>query len=76
MKRHVVNAVGGLAEAAGHAIRAARVGSRYLPGWGGAALVSVGAWQAWHPAGFIVAGAFLLAMDAMIPAHRRAAGGE
>lgn len=42
------------ATAAGHAVRAA-------PGLGGLALISYGAWLAYHPAGFIVAGVGLLA---------------
>ncbi|WP_037605830.1 hypothetical protein [Streptacidiphilus rugosus] len=74
MKRHLSNLAGGLATAAGHSVRLGRTALRYLPGWAGAALVSVGAWQAWHPAGFITGGVFLLAMDAMIPVRRP--GGE
>ncbi|MGI5232870.1 hypothetical protein [Actinoallomurus sp. CA-142502] len=52
------------ATAAGHAVRAA-------PGIGGLALVSYGAWLAYHPAGFIIAGGGLLA-DRVADARRTA----
>jgi hypothetical protein len=70
MRRHLQQLLGRLAEAAGHAVRIGRVGARYVPGWAGAALVSWGAALAWRPAGLIVAGAFLLAADALIPSNR------
>lgn len=38
-------------------------GVRSVPGAGGALLVFYGAWQVYAPAGAIVAGAFLLALD-------------
>lgn len=41
----------------------AGTGARSLPGAGGALLVSYGAWQVYAPAGAVVAGLFLLAMD-------------
>jgi hypothetical protein len=57
--------VGRVAELAGtaarHAVVVGRPVVRSIPGAAGALLVSYGAWQAWPPAGFIVAGAFLLA---------------
>jgi len=37
--------------------------SRSVPGVGGAALVSYGAWAVFRPAGFMVAGAFCLMLD-------------
>lgn len=40
---------------------------RSIPGAAGALLIAYGAWQAWTPAGAIVAGLFLLAADRRIP---------
>jgi hypothetical protein len=40
---------------------------RSIPGAAGALLIAYGAWQAWAPAGPIVAGLFLLAADRRIP---------
>lgn len=40
---------------------------RSVPGAAGALLVSYGAWQAWEPAGPIVAGGFLLLLDRRVP---------
>jgi hypothetical protein len=40
----------------------ARVG-RTVPGVAGASLVSYGLYDAWHPLGWIAAGAFLLILD-------------
>lgn len=48
----------GLAGAAGLAVGAAW---RALPGLAGLALVAYGAWLAWPPAGFLTAGALVLA---------------
>lgn len=42
---------------------------RGAPGWLGAILVSVGVGLAWLPAGFVVAGVFLLIRDAQAPAR-------
>lgn len=44
----------------------AGVGVRSVPGAAGALLVSYGAWQVYVPAGAIVAGGFLLALDRAI----------
>jgi hypothetical protein len=70
MRRHLQELLGRLAAVAGHSVRLGRIAGRYVPGWAGAALVSFGAWSAWHPAGLIVAGLFLLAADALIPSNR------
>jgi hypothetical protein len=48
---------------------------RALPGIGGLALVSYGAWLAYHPAGFVVAGVVLLA-DRIADARRTAGPGR
>jgi hypothetical protein len=56
-----------VATAAGIACRWAAVGLRSLPGAAGALLIAYGAWQAYHPAGAIVAGIALLAADRRIP---------
>jgi hypothetical protein len=48
----------GLAGAAGTVVG---VAWRALPGFAGLGLVSYGAWLAWRPAGFLVAGALVLA---------------
>ncbi|MDH6111928.1 hypothetical protein P3T36_006889 [Kitasatospora sp. MAP12-15] len=71
MNHHLTRVLGVFATAAGHAVRLGRTGGRYVPGWSGAALVSWGAEMAWRPAGLIVAGAFLLAADALIPGNRQ-----
>jgi len=52
-----------VAAAAGHVTRVAVKVAVNLPGVAGAGLISFGAWLAWPPAGFIVAGCFLLALD-------------
>jgi hypothetical protein len=58
-----------LAAVAGHVLRlSVRVGVQF-PGLAGAGAVCYGAWLAWAPAGFVVAGMFMLALD------RRAASG-
>ena len=57
-----------LATPAGHVVRAA-------PGLGGLALISYGAWLAYHPAGFIVAG-FGLLVDRIADARRAAEAGR
>lgn len=44
----------------------AGVGVRSMPGAAGALLVSYGAWQVYAPAGAVVAGLFLLALDRTI----------
>jgi hypothetical protein len=44
---------------------------RTVPGIAGAVLIVVGFGLAWLPLGFIVAGAFLVAVDARIPAAER-----
>jgi hypothetical protein len=46
-----------------NAARWAGLGARSVPGAGGALLVSYGVWQVYAPAGAIVAGLFLLALD-------------
>lgn len=74
MRRHLQELLGRTAAAAGRVVFVGRAAGRYVPGWAGAGLVSWGAWLAWHPAGLIVAGGFLLALDALIPSNR--AGGE
>lgn len=48
------------AEKAGRALNTA---GRTVPGVFGALLVAYGLYQAWHPLGFITAGAFLLVLD-------------
>lgn len=55
--------VGPVAALLGTLLRLARPAVRFAPGAAGALLVSVGAWLAWPPAGLIVAGLLLLAMD-------------
>jgi hypothetical protein len=50
-----------MAGAAGTVVRAALAAVLAVRGIAGAALVAAGAWMAWPPAGFIVAGAALLA---------------
>ncbi len=76
MKKILETAAGAAAAGAGHTVRISRTAARYAPGWAGAALVSWGAAMAWLPAGLMVAGGFLLAADALIPARPRRAGGE
>lgn len=71
MRPRLQQLLGRLADVAGHTVRLGRAGVRYVPGWAGAGLVSGGAWMAWHPAGLIVAGGFLLALDALIPSTRQ-----
>lgn len=52
-----------VAAAAGHVLRlSVRVGTQ-LPGLVGAGAICYGAWLAWAPAGFVVAGMFMLALD-------------
>jgi hypothetical protein len=59
--RKVPSAVlGFLADRSGSALRS-------VPGLGGAALVSYGLFDAWHPLGFIAAGGFLLLIDRRVP---------
>ena len=76
--KKILEAAGGAAAAGlGHTLRIGRSAARYVPGWAGAGLVSWGAAMVYVPAGLIVAGAFLLATDALIPARpRRRSGGE
>ncbi|MFA5712534.1 hypothetical protein [Mycolicibacterium sp.] len=62
-RRRGAAVVGALAAAAGHVARVARKVAVNLPGVAGAGLISFGAWLAWAPAGFIVAGLFLLLLD-------------
>lgn len=57
------------------AATAAGIVCRAAPGVGGLALVSYGAWLAYHPAGFVVAGAGLLA-DRIADARRTAGPGR
>lgn len=52
-----------LAAGAGHVLRLSRRVALNAPGVAGAGLVAYGAWLAWAPAGFVVAGVFLLALD-------------
>ena len=52
-----------LAAGLGHVLRLSRRAAVNAPGVAGAGLVSFGAWLAWAPAGFVVAGLFLLALD-------------
>jgi hypothetical protein len=52
-----------LATAAGRTLRLVALSGRYLPGLVGASALSFGAWLAWAPAGFVVAGVLLLAID-------------
>jgi hypothetical protein len=52
-----------VAAGAGHALRLSQRLAVNAPGVAGAGLVSYGAWLAWAPAGFVVAGVFLLALD-------------
>ena len=54
---------GALAAAAGHTLRVARRLAVNVPGVAGPLLMAYGAWLAWSPAGFVVAGAFLLWLD-------------
>lgn len=70
----MVRLVGDVAAGCGHTVRLGRTAARYVPGWAGAALISWGAGMVYLPAGVMVAGAFLLAVDALIP--RRSKGGE
>lgn len=51
------------AEVAGRALNRAATVGRTVPGVAGASLVSYGLYDAWHPLGFIAAGAFLLILD-------------
>lgn len=74
MKRHMISAIGGVAQGLGYTVRFGRWAARYAPGWIGAGLVAWGAAMAWLPLGLMVGGAFLIAMDALIPARGR--GGE
>ncbi len=69
-----VAAAGTVAAGLGHAVRLGRLAVLFVPGLAGAALVSWGAWMAWHPAGLIAAGGFCLACDRLLPAPGR--GGE
>lgn len=57
------------------AATAAGVLFRAAPGIGGLGLVSYGTWLAYHPAGFIVAGAGLL-VDRVADARRAAVPGR
>lgn len=59
--------VAAVAAGAGHALRAARRVVMVTPGVAGPLLVSYGAWLAWPPAGFVVAGVFLLLLDRRSP---------
>ena len=70
MRKHLARAVGAAAAGLGHAVRIGRALARYAPGWLGAGLVSWGAGLVYLPAGLIVGGMFLLAVD-LLPA-----GGE
>jgi len=74
VRKHLARTVGAAAAGLGHAVSLGRIATRYVPGWLGAALVSWGAAMAWLPLGLMVAGGFLIAMDALIPARGR--GGE
>ncbi|HEY9391267.1 MAG TPA: hypothetical protein VIR27_16065 [Mycobacteriales bacterium] len=53
---------------------AAGVVLRATPGVGGLGLVAYGAWLAWHPAGFMLAGAGLLADSVASRMGRKGAG--
>ena len=61
---------GALAAGVGHVIGFARVRSRLLPGLAGAAGVCWGAALVYLPAGVILGGVFLLAMDRQIKLDR------
>lgn len=50
-----------MASAAGAAGHVAAAAIRFGPSVAGTALVSYGAWLAWQPAGFLVAGSLILA---------------
>ncbi len=63
MRKLLVRAVGAAAAGLGHTVRLGRIATRYVPGWLGAGLVSWGAGLAYLPAGLIVGGMFLLAID-------------
>lgn len=64
-------AVPRLAELAGRALRTAAVAGarvgRGVPGVVGPLLVAYGAWLAWRPLGFVVAGAVLWLLDRRVP---------
>jgi hypothetical protein len=62
-RRSLAPAFRALAAGAGHALRLVALSGRYLPGLAGAGVLSFGAWLAWAPAGFVVAGLLLLALD-------------
>jgi hypothetical protein len=62
-RRRLAPLVGTAAAAVGHILRLGITVGRYTPGAAGATAVSVGAWLAWAPAGFAVAGGFLLLLD-------------
>jgi len=52
----------------GHALAlwgAGRLGTalRTVPGWLGIVSISYGCWMAWEPLGFVVFGAFMIALD-------------
>lgn len=65
------------AGAAGTLARGLLQASRAVPGLAGAGLVAYGAWLAWPPAGFISAGALVLAdVVATRVADRTKKGGE
>lgn len=51
----------------GRAAAAAGAAVRSLPGLAGAVAVTVGVWQVAEPAGWVVAGAFLLLTDRRVP---------
>lgn len=59
--------VGAVAAAAGHVLRGVRRVALAVPGVAGAGLVAFGAWLAWPPVGFVVAGVFLLLLDRRAP---------
>lgn len=54
---------GNAAQAAGRVTGLLERRARLVPGIGGAGLVAYGAWLVFRPAGFIVAGGFLLLLD-------------
>lgn len=56
-----------VAATAGHGLRVARAAVLHLPGVAGPLLISLGAWLAWAPAGFVVLGGFLLLLDRRTP---------
>lgn len=76
--RAIRAAVMAVATVAGHTVRVYRSVGRYLPGLFGAGFVSWGAAMVYIPAGFIVGGVLLLALDQQIPgrAHSVADGDD